>query len=91
MEPSEAPKPIPPRVTVYWLDIFVEADCWTNLSEAKGRMGRCETTGYLIEDAETHLTVALNVGVFHETQVDTWATIPRGCVTKVERLAATVL
>jgi len=74
-----------PLVEVIWRD----ADCgsgWERISEGKPDSELCTTTGYLIEDHETHVVIASS---FHwDKSAEEYATnarmaIPRGMIQKM--------
>ncbi|MDD5510860.1 MAG: hypothetical protein PHI12_08620 [Dehalococcoidales bacterium] len=68
-------------VKVEWKDAF-ETNGWSyDLSEMVP--ADCVTIGYLIQDCETHITIASST---NDAGVCNCMTIPRGCIVKITEL-----
>ncbi len=80
--------PLTKIVEVFWVD-SASRGRWDSLEGYRGqRPALCKTCGYLVDESNEHITVALSQGdttSMVSTVLDSIC-IPRGCVTKIRRL-----
>jgi hypothetical protein len=73
------------RVCIHWIDAVGPTVPWESLDEVGPlEPPTVETLGYVVDDTDLYITVAQTV--LEDGQVAGRMTIPKGCVTRIEKL-----